>query len=73
MSSNSHTVHLKCASYINVTEADDASDDLQEFNRNDKNGITLLCDQNHYLYLLMLQTDEPHLSDVADTDTAYKP
>ena len=72
MSSNSHTVHLKCACYINVIEADDASDDLQEFNRNDKNDISLLCDQYHYLYLVMLPTNVPPLSDVADTGTAYK-
>ena len=29
MSSNSHTVHLKCACYINVIEADDASDGIK--------------------------------------------
>ena len=36
---NSHILHLKFASYMHVIEADDASDGLQDFNRNDKNCI----------------------------------
>ena len=37
MASKSHTLHLKCASYLDVIEADDASDDPPDFTINDKN------------------------------------
>ena len=32
---------FKCASYLDVIEADDASDDLPDFNWNDKNYIQI--------------------------------
>ena len=38
---NSQTLHLKCAIYMDVIEADEASDDLQDFYRNDKNCIRI--------------------------------
>ena len=41
MASKSHTLHLKCAIYLYVIQTDDASDDLSDFSRNDKNCIRI--------------------------------
>ena len=38
---NLHTQHLKCVCYLDVIEANDASNDLLYFNRNDKNRIRI--------------------------------